>query len=200
MTESMSVDDRRARVLRLLQFLHELIRAKSDVVRNVDDHEALVWLGDDNGLPVRTKAAPGERFLELRPTGAGADGFASVAAMLDDLAARPESLELVVATGLLTIGSDASADGDVPAVNQHLLTQAVVAEHDHTADTISISLAGDSVPELQDSHLLTGVEGFDLGRSGRSPICWPRSRRCSHPPSPTSSRPGAPPCRRVRCP
>ncbi|MCX6468114.1 MAG: AAA domain-containing protein [Corynebacteriales bacterium] len=166
MTESMSVDDRRARVLRLLQFLHELIRAKSDVVRNVDDHEALVWLGDDNGLPVRTKAAPGERFLELRPTGAGADGFASVAAMLDDLAARPESLELVVATGLLTIGSDASADGDVPAVNQHLLTQAVVAEHDHTADTISISLAGDSVPELQDSHLLTGVDGFDLGRSG----------------------------------
>ncbi|GAA1462661.1 AAA domain-containing protein [Williamsia maris] len=161
MTEPMSGDDRRARVLRLLQFLHELIRARSTVVRHVDDHEAIVWLGDDLGAPVRTKATPGERCVELTATGTAATAFAQVARMLDDLAERPESLELVIGTGLLTV---TSADG-ATSVNEHLVTQAVVAEHDHSTGVITIGLAGDSVPELQDSHLLTGMGGFDLGRS-----------------------------------
>ncbi|MBT0568266.1 AAA domain-containing protein [Williamsia sp. CHRR-6] len=160
MTESMTGDDRRARVLRLLQFLHELIRARSTIVRNVDDHEEIVWLGDEWQIPVRTKAVPGERFMELRAEDKP-DVFSLVARMIDGLAERPESLELVLADGLL--GVSAGADG--VAVNQHLLTQAVVAEHDHVAGVITIALAGDSVPDLQDSHLLTGLDGFDLNAS-----------------------------------
>ncbi len=161
MTEPMSGDDRRARVLRLLQFLHELIRARSTVVRHIDDHKATVWLGDDLGAHLRTKAAPGERFVELGSEGTAATAFAQVAHMLDELAERPESLELVIGTGLLTV---TSTDGTV-SVNEHLVTQAVVGDHDHTTGVITIALAGDSVPELQDSHLLTGAEGFDLSRS-----------------------------------
>ncbi|GAA2068593.1 AAA domain-containing protein [Williamsia deligens] len=164
MTEAMSGDDRRGRVLRLLQFLHELVAARSTVVRDVGDHPSVLWLGDEWNLPVKSGAAPGGVVVEVRSTGPTADAYAQAAAMLDDLAERPESLEIVLAQGLLTV-TDPSEPDTEPTLDEHLITQAVVAEHDHTAGVVTVRLAGDSVPRLHDGHLLTGLDGFDLGRS-----------------------------------
>jgi very-short-patch-repair endonuclease len=164
MTEAMSGDDRRGRVLRLLQFLHELVAARSTVVRDVDDHPSVLWLGDEWNLPVKARSAPGSVVVEIRADGPASDAYTLAATMLDDLAERPESLELVLAAGMVTV-VDADAPDTEPTVNQHLLTQAVVADHDHTAGAITVRLAGDSVPRLQDGLLLAGVDGVDLARS-----------------------------------
>lgn len=159
MTESVPGDDRRARVLRLLQFLHELIRAKSTVIRDVSDHAATIWLGDDHNIPIIRDAAVGQVLVEFaRDNTLQSSGYDALAQAIDELAERPESLELVVASGLLTVQSPVS-------IREHLVTQAVVAEHDHAAGIIRVALAGESQPELHAGHLLTGVDGFDLAGS-----------------------------------
>ncbi|SIS23779.1 AAA domain-containing protein [Williamsia sterculiae] len=163
MTTSTSGDGRRARVLRLLQFLSELIRARSTVVRDVADHESVLWLGTDQGLPVRSKVGPGGRVAELTANSAS---FTVLAEMIDRLAEEPEALELVLAAGLLTREGGADPDSG-QAVNEHLVTQAVVATHDHDSGTITVDLAADSVPVLQDGHLLGGLDGYDLTDSSQ---------------------------------
>lgn len=159
MTDSVPGDDRRGRVLRLLQFLHELIRAKSSVIRDVTDHAGVVWLGEDNDVPIVRDAAGGQVIARLsRDNPRQNTAYDLLAQAIDELAERPESLELVIAAGLLT------APQPVP-IREHLLTQAVVAEHDHAAGVIQVTLAGESQPELHASHLLTGIDGFDLSVS-----------------------------------
>lgn len=137
MTDSVPGDDRRGRVLRLLQFLHELVRAKSSVIRDVSDHAGVLWLGDDHGIPISRDAAVGQVVAELsRDNPAQSSDYHLLAQSIDELAERPESLELVLATGLLTMG------GPV-VVREHLLTQSVIAAHDHTAGVIRVRLAGE---------------------------------------------------------
>ncbi|HEY9311752.1 AAA domain-containing protein [Williamsia sp.] len=159
MIDSVSGDDRRGRVLRLLQFLHELIRAKSSVIRDVDDHAGVVWLGDSYDIPVNREAAVGQVITQLsRDNPAQNTGYDLLAQAIDELAERPESLELVLASGLLT-------HGDPVLVREHLVTQPVLARHDHTAGIITVKLAGGTQPELHAGHLLTGFAGFDLAAS-----------------------------------
>ncbi|WP_018179539.1 AAA domain-containing protein [Jongsikchunia kroppenstedtii] len=150
-------DERRSRVIRLLQFLHELVRAKSTVVRNVDEHEGIVWLdGSVAGAVADRSAVPGEVVLHLDSAALDHGAYTRLAQLIDELSERPESLELVLASGLLTAGDD---------LREHVICQQVIAEHDHSAEVIRVRLAADSQPELQDSLLLTGLDGFDLSTS-----------------------------------
>ncbi|MBA4025695.1 MAG: DNA helicase [Gordonia sp.] len=159
MTDSVPGDDRRGRVLRLLQFLHELVRAKSSVIRDVSEHAGVVWLGPDYDIPIDRDAAVGQVITELsRGNALQNTAYDLLAQAIDELAERPESLELVVASGLLTAHGPTS-------IREHLLTQPVIADHDHATGVISVRLAGGSQPELHAGHLLTGLDGFDLAAS-----------------------------------
>jgi len=77
-------------------------------------------------------------------------------AMLD-LEAQPESLELVVASGLLHLPADAAGE----EVRTHLITQSTVVErHDDSGDLL-VLLNPDAGPSLEDTQLLTGLGAFD---------------------------------------
>ncbi|WP_084727875.1 AAA domain-containing protein [Rhodococcoides yunnanense] len=83
--------------------------------------------------------------------------------MMHDLASRPESVELVLASGLLTL---AAADSD-DTVSTHLVTQAATIERDVRTGDLMVKLAGIGQPRLEDTQLLTGRPGFDAVESAR---------------------------------
>ncbi|MFW0796467.1 AAA domain-containing protein [Gordonia sp. CPCC 205515] len=144
------------RVLRLLGYLREIVRARSEIVTDVEQHPGVVWVGKSTALPVRTGAAPGQLILEAEPD---ADGFDAVSALVDDLQDEPESLELVLANALVTV---TQADVDTPLVRDHLITQQVVAERDVETGAVRVLLATGARPMVHDIHLLAPVDGIDL--------------------------------------
>ncbi|GAB91981.1 AAA domain-containing protein [Gordonia rhizosphera] len=158
------------RVIRLIGFLHDLVRSRSEVVSDIEQHPGVVWVGKSTRIPVRASAGPGQVVCEV---GAGTEAHEQVSRLVDELHANPETLELVLANALLTV-SDTESDG-VPLVREHLLTQQVIADRDDTA-AIRIILGTGSAPMVHDTHLLTGIGGIDLsgavkarGRLGELP-------------------------------
>lgn len=82
--------------------------------------------------------------------------------MMHELTARPESVELVVASGLLSLPSKL-ADGS--RVSTHLVTQAATIERDETTGDLLVRFVDLSSCRLEDSELLTGLEIFDQSGS-----------------------------------
>lgn len=218
------------RVGRLLEFLRELVRARTKPVRNLSVHEHVFWLdAAESAALVNSDAAHGEVALRaprtsvdpppgvpaalrewvdaknvtssaaagpsLRPSGpvkgwtqrvdrddpaAAAvraeleryrrswdewalldrvrrprhDAYQALQRCLNELSSRPESVELVVAAGLLNLA------GSEP-VRTHLVTQQAVVEKDPQTGDLLCRLVPDSRPRLEDTQLLTGLEVFD---------------------------------------
>ncbi|CAM3820548.1 AAA domain-containing protein [Tsukamurella strandjordii] len=154
---------RRDRVVRLLQYLDELIRSRSVVARDLDDHLAVLPLTGTGALTdswdADTKPG-GTIFTVPRQGDDGPDSpHARLLRVYDELADHPESVELVLASGLLT-----ARDGDT-RIRAHLLTQPVLLERDRRGRKLSVVLPRDSVPRVEDSLLLAGLPSFDLSGS-----------------------------------
>ena len=77
-------------------------------------------------------------------------------AMLD-LEAQPESLELVVASGLLQMSADVAGE----PVRTHLITQSALVERDAASGDLLVRLDPEAGPALEDTQLLTGLTVFD---------------------------------------
>ena len=77
-------------------------------------------------------------------------------AMLD-VEAQPESLELVVASGLLQLSADVAGE----RVCTHLITQSALIERHVESGDLLVRLNPDAGPSLEDTELLTGLEVFD---------------------------------------
>ncbi|WP_425569835.1 AAA domain-containing protein [Rhodococcus olei] len=76
---------------------------------------------------------------------------------MQELGARPESVELVLASGLLTLPS---TDVGEP-VRTHILTQPATIERDEASGDLLVRLASETAPRLEDTQLLTGLSMFD---------------------------------------
>ncbi|WP_019203782.1 AAA domain-containing protein [Tsukamurella sp. 1534] len=155
------VPGRRDRVVRLLRYLDELIRSRSVLARDLDDHLAVLPLTGDGALTEDwdADARPGATIFTV-PRDAETDSpYARLLRVYDELNDHPESVELVLASGLLT-----ARDGDV-GVRAHLLTQPVLLERDRRGRRLRIVLPRDSVPRVEDSLLLAGLPSFDLSGS-----------------------------------
>ena len=74
-----------------------------------------------------------------------------------DLEAQPESLELVIASGLLQLSSQVAGD----QVRTHLITQSTVIERHAASGDLLVRLNPEAGPSLEDTQLLTGLEVFD---------------------------------------
>ncbi|WP_229568287.1 AAA domain-containing protein [Rhodococcus sp. RDE2] len=74
-----------------------------------------------------------------------------------DLEAQPESLELVIASGLLQLSADVAGE----QVRTHLITQSTLVERDSASGDLLVRLDPESVPALEDTQLLTGLDVFD---------------------------------------
>ena len=81
--------------------------------------------------------------------------------MMQELASRPESIELVVASGLLT----SSNPDPQRSVRTHLLTQSAGIERDVRTGDLLVRLVAGSAPRLEDGQLLTGSKDFDTSGS-----------------------------------
>ncbi|MFD6857601.1 AAA domain-containing protein [Rhodococcus sp. NPDC060090] len=77
-------------------------------------------------------------------------------AMLD-LEAQPESLELVLASGLLHLSDDVAGE----KVHTHLITQSTLIERHGQSGDLLVRLNPEAVLSLEDSQILTGLKVFD---------------------------------------
>lgn len=152
---------RRDRVVRLLQYLDELIRSRSVVARDLDDHLATLPLAGEGALTDAwdADAKPGGTVFTVPRDDAPDSPHARLLRVFDELNDHPESVELVLASGLLT-----ARDGDV-GIRAHLLTQPVLLERDRRGKKLTVVLPRDSVPRVEDSLLLAGLPSFDLSAS-----------------------------------
>ena len=152
---------RRDRVVRLLQYLDELIRSRSVVARDLDDHLAVLPLTGEGALTDTwdADAKPGATIFTVPRDESPDSPHARLLRVFDELADHPESVELVLASGLLT-----ARDGDT-AIQAHLLTQPVLLERDRRGKRLTVVLPRDSVPRVEDSLLLAGLPSFDLSGS-----------------------------------
>ncbi|WP_461417782.1 AAA domain-containing protein [Gordonia sp. GN26] len=216
------------RVSRLMQFLQQIVKARTSAVLDVERHESVQWLYPKFGAfdvdrgaaagdvlvrapKVHLEAPPtvpkslhdwtdrtdltrsdsaGPRFIERRPDdeqpqhlvdkarsaferwqltwNAWAETdrvrrpayelYQSLSASMEELKMRPESVELVVATGLLTLPSQVTG---TTRVNTHLISQEVLVERDDDTGDLVVRLVEMSAPRLEDGQLLTGMEIFD---------------------------------------
>ncbi|MDF0531017.1 AAA domain-containing protein [Tsukamurella sp. 8F] len=152
-------DDRRDKVLRMLQYLHDVVRARSTVVRDLDQQLAVIPLdgAESLGVRVRVEAAPGTEVFSVDSK--SGEAYARLLRVYDELVEHPESLELVLASGLLT-----ARDGD-ESIRAHLLTQPVILERDKRGRSLTLRLPRDSAPRIEDTLLLAGLDSFDLSGS-----------------------------------
>lgn len=227
------------RVLRLLQFLREVVTARTEPTLDCNDHLRIQWIDDESGVAHFDRGArPGAvvfragrvkvdeppelpellhglvdpamvadsryRALDLKePTESGGDPedsdvdfdvrrayeirqafaaysgtwrkwaeadrklrpqaslYESLQLMMQELTSRPESVEVVVASGLLGLaGSETTGP-----VRTHLLTQSATIERDVRTGDLVVRFAAQSLPRLEDSRLLAGFDSFDGSRS-----------------------------------
>ncbi|AZG43929.1 AAA domain-containing protein [Gordonia insulae] len=144
-------------VVRLLGFLRELVRSRSEVVNDVDRHPGVVWVGKSTPVPIRSAAGAGQVVVQLDAT---AGGHEAVSRLIDDLRDSPETLELVLANALVTV-RDADGEGDT-LIREHLVTHQVIAERDDETGAIRITLGAGTAPMMHDTHLLAPLDGIDL--------------------------------------
>ena len=86
-----------------------------------------------------------------------ADLYQSLQMMLQELNARPESIELVLASGLLTL----SGAGPDHGVQTHLVMQSASIDRDPRTGDLLVRLIAGSQPRLEDSQLFTGLDVYD---------------------------------------
>ncbi len=97
--------------------------------------------------------------------------YRSLQLMMQELSARPEAVELVVAAGLLRLPADGAARKAGAAgsaaheVRTHLLTQSAAIELDVRTGDLLVKLAPNSTARMEDSRLLTGDARFDSSGS-----------------------------------
>ena len=209
------------RVHRLMQFLRELVKARSKPVRDVERHEDVIWLdgasatsaydseatrggivlrarrisledpprppselvgkivgniADSAAKPRLTASASRfedafDRWLAAWRMWAAVDTtrrpayemFEQLQRAMQDLGARPESIELVLATGLLTVPSQVVGD----EIRTHIISQAAVVERDERSGDLIVRLTADGDLRLEDTQSLSGLPMFD-GSGSRS--------------------------------
>lgn len=205
----------KGRVLHLMQFMRELVNARSKPVRDNGQHLLVASLTDETlSLLLDTEAAAGEVALRshrvtldeppaIPPSLANSveggirdsasvlvcnsadpeikrefdqwkkhwDGWARVDRerrplwklnedlhrALQELQARPESVELVLASGLLQLPQSSAGT----KVNVHLVTQPVSVERDERSGDLIVRLQDDSSVRLEDTQLFTDLPWFD---------------------------------------
>ncbi|BCN58347.1 hypothetical protein RE9427_17170 [Prescottella equi] len=76
---------------------------------------------------------------------------------MQELGSRPESIELVLASGLLTLPTSAAGE----SLRTHILTQPVTVERDESTGDLLVRLTAETSPRLEDTQLLTGLSIFD---------------------------------------
>ncbi|MFE3188086.1 AAA domain-containing protein [Nocardia sp. NPDC059240] len=81
--------------------------------------------------------------------------------ILQELSARPESVELVLANGFLQLPETAANK----RVRTHLISQPVRVEREDRTGDIIVRIAEESIPLLEDSRLLTDRSDFDVSGS-----------------------------------
>lgn len=90
-----------------------------------------------------------------------AELYTALQLMMQELGSRPESIELVVASGLL----NASSPDPTESVRTHIVTQSAGVERDEASGDLLVRLTPLSSPRLEDTQLLTGREEFDSSGS-----------------------------------
>lgn len=76
-------------------------------------------------------AVPGEVLLKLDSSTLDHTAYTRLAQLIDELSERPESLELVLASGLVTAaGGPEDGRGGADSLREHVITQQIVAERD----------------------------------------------------------------------
>lgn len=99
-----------------------------------------------------------ENDRKVRPQ---ASLYESLQLMMQEVASRPESVEVVVASGLLGLAAtDSSA-----AIRTHVLTQSATIERDVRTGDLLVTLAAHAQPHLEDSRLLASHPRFDVSGS-----------------------------------
>lgn len=83
--------------------------------------------------------------------------YSSLQMIMQELAAQPESLELVVASGLLAL----QGNGPGNDIRTHLVTQAASVDRDARTGDLIVRLLPSTRPRLEDSQLFTGLDVFD---------------------------------------
>lgn len=121
------------------------IRKAYEVKRAFEEYSATwkVWAEQDRGK---------------RPQAAA---YQAVQLMMQELASRPESIELVVASGLLT----SSSTDPQRSVRTHLITQTAGIERDVRTGDLLVRLSANTSPRLEDGQLFTGLDEFDTSVS-----------------------------------
>lgn len=104
------------------------------------------------------------------------DAYQALQLALQEMTARPESVELVVAAGLLTL-----QDGST-RVRTHLVSQPAVVEKEPLSGDLVCRLVPGSSPRLEDSQLLTGRPVFDP--SGSPVLQTTLTEHCTGPQDP----------------
>ncbi|MGV9795530.1 AAA domain-containing protein [Gordonia sp. NPDC003422] len=146
----------RDQVTRLVGFLRELVRSRSESISDVEAAPGVVWIGAGTGVGVRASAGPGQVVVQVAP---GESGYDELARVTGELRENPETLELVLANALLTVVEN--ENDTTPLIREHLLTQEVLAERDDD-DTIRVTLGAGSAPMVHDTHFLAAIDGIDL--------------------------------------
>ncbi|WP_312033655.1 MULTISPECIES: AAA domain-containing protein [unclassified Rhodococcus (in: high G+C Gram-positive bacteria)] len=207
------------RVQRLMQFLQELVKARTKPVRNLRLHDDIIWLNESRlSVSVDFEVTAGEVVIRSRRValeeppevprnlrewiqGDPTDSRASLAispnatavegeftrwlsewrmwAQLDqerrpnwelyqalqhalqEMVSRPESVELVLASGLLELSAKVAGED----IRTHIVTQPVTVERDETTGDLLVRLNADTAPRLEDTQLLTGLDAFDVSGS-----------------------------------
>lgn len=90
-----------------------------------------------------------------------AELYTALQMMMQELAARPESIELVLASGLLNV----SSPDPKLSMRTHIVTQSAGVERDEASGDLVVRLTSLSSPRLEDTQLLTGREEFDSSGS-----------------------------------
>ncbi len=156
--------DRRGRdqVIRLLTYLRELVRSRSQIVTDIGQHSAVLWLGkgaDGSApIPIRASAAPGQVLVELAHD---APAHQMLSDVVDEWHENSENLELVLANALVTVQDVEGSD--VPVAREFLLTQSVVADREPATGIIRVSIGAGAAPMVHDTGFLAPVEGIELG-------------------------------------
>lgn len=207
------------RVQRLMQFLRELVKARSKPVRHLRLHDDIVWLNEGRiAVSVDAEVSAGEVLvrsrrvaleeppevpqnlrewikgdpsdsnasLELAPDAPAVEGdftrwlsewrmwaqldqerrpywdlYRALQHALQEMVSRPESVELVLASGLLELPAKIAGED----IRTHIVTQPVTIERDEGTGDLLVRLNAGTSPRLEDTQLLTGLDVFDVSGS-----------------------------------
>ncbi|EHI41023.1 DNA helicase [Rhodococcus opacus PD630] len=202
-----------------MQFLRELVKARTKPVRDLRLHDDVLWLNEGRiAVSVDAEVTAGEvvvrsrrvaleeppevprnlrewikgdpsdsaASLELVPDAPVGDGdftrwlsvwrmwaqldqerrpywelYRALQHALQEMVSRPESVELVLASGLLELPAKVAGED----IRTHIVTQPVTIERDEATGDLLVRLNAGTSPRLEDTQLLTGLDVFDVSGS-----------------------------------